>query len=144
MKKLILSIAIVLTLNSCTTPDQPTTQTNQGTTDLFEIGIRGIYTKGLYDNLGNLIQSTDTIMVVEKNKITLKNTALKNSLGGISEITSYSIFETHAGITYIRGVNGANKTLAIHNHLTNFRYLSTDNQGTIYWYPNAVHFKWVN
>lgn len=31
MKKLILSIAIVLTLNSCSKPDQPTTQTTQNT-----------------------------------------------------------------------------------------------------------------
>ena len=34
MKKLILSIAIVLTLNSCTTPDQPTTETTQGNNQL--------------------------------------------------------------------------------------------------------------
>ena len=34
MKKLILSIAIVLTLNSCTTPDQIKTETSQGNNQL--------------------------------------------------------------------------------------------------------------
>lgn len=73
MKKIILSIAIVLTLNSCTTPEQPTTENNQTipqTTFNIPTGARGNYCIMGYDNLTNPIP-LQSYAKVEANKITV-------------------------------------------------------------------------
>lgn len=70
MKKLILSIAIILTLNSCSTPEQ-----EQPTPDLNIVHTfaTGVYSIPTINANGNYQQSNDIRVKVEQHKITIYN-----------------------------------------------------------------------
>ena len=103
MKKLILSIVIVLTLNSCTTPDQEVNRE-----DLFTSPFTGVYTKGVYIG-GNLTPTTDTLFVIKKDKMIIYNSDIQNVVGA-EEITRAKLFVGH---TYriLDSINGTTKRI---------------------------------
>jgi hypothetical protein len=118
MKKLTLSIAIVLlTLTSCTTPDQPTTENNQGQTSTgflkgkIETNSFGSY--GTQTNINNIVGVTNIVATVSesRDKILLFDNLLIQAVGS-NEIVSGTVSKFTDTDFRIYNFNGTNKIIS--------------------------------
>ncbi|WP_396154037.1 hypothetical protein [Flavobacterium sp.] len=129
MKKLILSIAIVLTLNSCTTPEVENNQTTQG---LIHDNLVGKYKENF---------STTIYLEVKKNRIILYNQNAKDNIGNEIIVTSQNCLVTDENNVQIK-YNDTTKITFVRSGSVqpyiNKRHISNSGPNSVFWYYNDL------